>query len=149
MAVDAIPLHGSVISIDNAGGTPVDVSDFVQKGMLKVIRPVGVYHTLGELSSEASQGGLSWELELEIVKTKDANGAYKLLRDWLTSSAIMQRNRTITIDDPDSNTGSERYSGEWYFEGFDPISTKEGGKGDPQILKANFKNHGPITPSTI
>jgi len=139
-------MHGGVISIDNAGGTPTVVSGQVQDMEISEERATGVFHTMDTLYSDATRGGIKYTMTMSIYKTTNAAEAYKLLKANLISAI---RTITVTADTPDSSTGSERATGEFVFTGFTPSTKRTAGSGDPEVTTAKFVNSGQIVFSTL
>lgn len=139
-------MHGGVISIDNAAGTPTTVSSQVYEVEISEERATGVFHTMDTLYSDAVQGGIKYTMTMGIYKTTSATEAYKLLKARLISALGAL---TVTCDTPDSSTGSERATGEWRFTGFTPSTKRTAGSGDPETVQAKFVNSGQITFSTL
>lgn len=143
-----IPRSEGVISIDNASGTPVDISAQVRSARLGARGNGSSFATLGSQWQNAVVGKSTWTVDLGIYLTDQTTEAYKLLADWFTGSDRRDA-RTYSHDTPDSEIGSFRYSGEAMLDSLDPLTDVDASSNEPQQATARLLGSGALVISVI
>lgn len=99
-----------IVKLDNAAGTPVDISGSSNKAEIKLPHGVGEYRTFGTQWKGRVVIGKDAEVSFSFVYSTAASEARDLLVGWWSGGDDSPR--SLTIDIPDGDPGSERYSGE-------------------------------------
>lgn len=142
----AIALHDGVVKLDDAGGTPRDISSTTLGVTINVEKNVGGHHTIGNDWEAQTEGGKRWTADLEVIESTGSNEGHELLRAWMISGT---GSRTLTVDSPDSSNGSLRFTGEVTLSGISPITQKTGGSGDVARARASLVGNGALSASVI
>lgn len=143
-----IVLHPGVVTLDDSGGVPRIISNQVTDVQINTEKNIGSFHVLGNDWEQQSQGGKRATADVEFIETQPTNEAHQLFRDWLISG-LATVTRTLTVDAPDSLTGSMRYSGETVIVNINPLHKGTGGAGDPVKSRASLKYHNVLSASVI
>jgi hypothetical protein len=139
--------HNTVITLDDANGTPRNISGTSNKVDIGADINIGSYFTFADRYNHNLYGGVKLSGNLTILEAPDALGAHQILRD-LSVQATTPIDRTLTVDTPNSATGGLRYTGEAKFSKID-LTSKEAGKGDPPMCQAAFEIDGALTISIL
>lgn len=134
-----------VLSVDNAAGTPVDISGSATEASLSFTSNSGQTFTFdGDFPiTKVCKSAVSMSLNC-VWSLSDAEGS-NLLEDWKINSPT--ESRTVTVDIPDGDGGSIRYAGEWALTDLNiPLSASEAAV---IVIAASLLNDGTITRSNI
>lgn len=139
-----LPQHGYVCSLDgSAGGSPVNISSSLKNADIDVPKGLGTVYTADTGFQQTVESPVkSCKVTLEVVRTTGVTEAYTIFRDWLMETNPVAR--TLTIDWPDSLSGSDRLTGEFSLESFQ-AARRQPGSGDPEILQAVLSSDGTFT----
>jgi len=110
MANTFIPNTNAVVSIDDGGGTPQDISNVVDQVGFDVARTNGGFFTFGLSGQQRTPGRAAYTGNLSIRPTIEASEGFDLLNSFFTEETPVAR--TLTADAPDSQVGSYRYTAE-------------------------------------
>lgn len=137
-----------VINLDNSAGTLTDISAGCERFGLSADINVGEFFTLGSDWGKSLSGGKKATVDLTVIGETGTSHAYDLLADWLFNTAHKTA-RTLRIDQPDSSSGSVRYSGEFRLRTLGDAHTANAGSGDPVRTTAQLASDGTITRTVI
>jgi hypothetical protein len=140
-----IAMHTCVVQLDDAGGTPIDISAQTNAVKITYKRSVSVFHTLGSLWNDATDGGIETEIVLTLLETPTSGEAHQLARDWLPLGGA----RTLRIDTPSSAVGSLRYQGEVRLVSLSPAHESGAGSGSPSLASLVLTGSGDWSPAVI
>lgn len=134
-----------VLTVDNASGTPVDVSGSTNQANMD----------LSATSAETFTFQGDWAIKktckkavavaVQALYSVTETEALNIFMDWFFNS--LGTSRTVQIDIPDSSVGSDRYSGEFTLENVSvPLTADDAG-----VILASIalSNDGTVTRSTI
>jgi len=113
----ALVATNSVIKVDNAAGTPTDVSGSSNKVQIGPKNGVGEFRAFSTQWKTRVVIGKDTDIKIDFVLSSAADEAYDLFKKWFWGGDDSAR--TVTIDVPDSTAGSDRYSGEAVLENLD------------------------------
>ncbi len=120
----AIAAIDCIVKLDNAAGTPTDISGSSNSVNLSMKAGVGQFRAFGGQWPSRLVIGKDADLRLEVVYSTTADEAVDLLRDWFFGGDDSAR--TLQVDVPDGSVGSDRYSGEVVLESLDiPLSAED------------------------
>lgn len=130
----------AAIWLDNASGTPKDISGTSNNFTINLTKKVGESATFGSKGPRRLGCGSDATLDLTILYSTDSDQAMDILKAWMLSSLS---SRTVTMFVPTKNVGSDKYSGEWMLESLNiPV---QAGEGKPIEVKARLLIDGDIT----
>lgn len=135
-----------VVSLDNSAGTLADISGSSNAVSMEFSIDNAEYRVFGSKWLKRMSCVKDGSFSLTVVyTTTDNTEGLDLLKDWFMSNTISAR--TMQVDIPDSNTGSDRWSGEVRLENlsFD-VEAEESG---PIMVEASLLADGPWTCVTI
>lgn len=142
-----IPRHGFVCSVDNGSGTPVNISSSCQDAEIDTTKNMGTVFTADTRYQQTVEGGgLANRIRLMVIRTTGTTEAYRLFSDWLHEASPAAR--TVTIDWPNSNSGSRRITGEYSLQSFQE-ARRSSGSGEGEILEAVLVSDGTFALSTL
>jgi hypothetical protein len=140
----AINACSAVIEIDNAGGTPVDISGSSNTANMTLTREIAEGNTFEGASPFRLECKLDGSLELTVMWTTaigETEGRH-LLETWYTAGG----QRTVLVYPNGTATGERVYSGEFLLEELSfPL---DGSAADPIIQSASLLPSGGITLGT-
>lgn len=137
------------ISIDNAGGTLVAISDQAQSFSIDGVEfNASSFFTAGSEWANAVAGKRSWRATIRFYRTAAVGEAWKVLQDWGLGTTRPVA-RTLQIDTPDSTTGNDRFTGEVMITGLTPLAEMDAGSNEPQVVTLNLMGHGELVRTTI
>lgn len=134
------------IYLDNAGGTLTDIGANGTKFTLNVTNTTGQYNVLNTPWTKTVDGPRGWSVDCELIAETGTNG-YSLLRDWITATSPGAR--TVRLDQPDSNPGSQRYEGEVRVANANGLANANASAGDPVRVTFSLQGDGDLTDSVI
>lgn len=141
----AIGMHNATISLDNSGGTPVNITGQANGVTINYEKTLGAFHTLDTVWNGALEGGITTRIQLMILETAPAAEGHGLIRDAMINGGA----RTLTVSVPDTSPGSLQYSGEIRIGGMSPAHSSRANSGDPVITTAECLGDGDWEPSVI
>lgn len=117
MAMTTTAVNGcdAIIMLDNAAGTPVDISGSSNSVEIQFDNDMGEYKTFGSKWKARLECGKDASFKLKIVYTTAAAEAMRNLLNWYF---ITFGGKTLTVDIPSSGAGGDRYSAEVKLETF-------------------------------
>lgn len=134
-----------VVQLDDADGTLTDISGSSNQASINLSANTAETYTFsGDFAIKKScKKAVSISLSV-LYTTEDAEGS-NILLDWYFNS--LNTSRSIQIDVPNSNAGSERYAGEVILESLSvPLTADDAGI---IIVSASLSNDGAFTRSII
>jgi hypothetical protein len=141
------PEHGIVFKYDStAGGSLVDYSSQIRSFSIDLNANIGKYHTADSKAPKTTRGGYLGTMTIEGTIDPGASSLYSILR--AQKVAASDATRTFQADKPDSNTGSERSTGECHLESLTQIGMTRAGSGEVASFRAAFALNA-VTFSTI
>lgn len=140
----AISASDAVISLDNAGGTLTDISGSSNSLTLTLNKALGDFNVFGLDWGKSQEGKRRATVSMQIVYTTTASEAIDLLNAWYFSGSGV---RTLRVDVPDSNTGSDRYEMEVLLESLE--WTADSSADGPSMVSVSLRADGEVTLTTI
>lgn len=134
------------IYVDNAGGTLTDIGGNGTTFALNVTNTTGQYNVLNTPWTKTVDGPRGWSADCELIAETGTNG-YSLLRDWIM--AVSPGARTVRLDQPDSQPGSQRFEGEARISNANGLLNADASAGDPVRVTFTLSGDGALTASTI
>jgi len=141
----AIDACNAVIFLDNAGGTPTDISGSTNRAKSNLSQDLARYHPHGSDWPKRLDGERDGSFILTVLYTTTADEGFDILRDWMLAASPGAR--SIRIDAPDSSIGSDRYTAEVRIE--DLHWELGADKGGPVAVTARLMPDGAISHATI
>lgn len=142
-----LPRHGYVINADNSSGTPVDLSSSCGDCSIDPTKNMGTVFTADtRYRQNVEGGGLFVQVNVQVIRTTGLTEAYANFRSWLLDANPAAR--TLTIDWPNSSSGSERLTGEFSLQSFQ-AARRSPGSGEAEILEAVLVSDGAFTLGAI
>lgn len=139
----AINACDAQIYLDNASGTPVEISGSSNSAELGRTRDTSEYTVFGTQWKKRTQCKKDGTLNINVVYTTAASEAMDLFNQWFDAGG----RRTVIIDVPNSNIGSDRYYGEFLLTNLPmPFVSDEAG---PVMVAAELLPDGPIHRTTV
>ena len=131
----------AAIWLDNAAGTPTDISGSTNAYNLDFKVNIGATPTFGTQWPRRLMCGRDASFSVTVLFTTAADEGYDLLKDWFFGNVTAAR--TLTFYLPDKNVGSDKYSGEVVLETLSiPVTA---GEGAPILVSATFLPDGAWT----
>lgn len=131
------------LEVDDAGGTPTDVSGSANQVSLSRTRQLGEAHTFVgsypirvECKQDASLSG-------RVLYTTLTDEARDLLDLWYDAGGL----RTIIFSPGGGNAGDVQYSGEYFLTSLD--FSVEGGNADPVTMEFECMPSGALVTSSV
>lgn len=141
----AINACDAVIQLDDDLGALQDISGSSNNAELGFTQEVGEYQVFGGGWVKRLACARDATLSLSLVYTTATDEAMDVLKDWFFSNPGTKR--TCQIDVPDSTSGNDRYSGEFYLVSLDiPLDVEEAG---PIMCSAELAPDGGVTLAVI
>ena len=141
-----IPRHGYVCSVD-VSSTPTNISSTCGDCDIDITVNMGNVFTADTVYRQNVEGGGKFAtVTLTIIRTTGTTEAYRIFNDWLLEAT--KTARTLTIDSPDSNSGSFRLTGEFSLRSFQ-TARRSPGSGDAELLQAVLESDGAFTHAVI
>lgn len=142
------PEHGAVFKLDSTtGGSLVDYSSHVtQITPPNMNNNIQQFHTIDSRIPKTTIGGWTGSFTISVVRDPSPTSLHRVLQDWQLENP--PGSRTVQIDMPDSDPGSERISGEVIIQSYTPGQVS-GGSGNASIGQAQLAITGTFTVSTI
>lgn len=141
-----LPRHGYVASIDNPT-SPQNISSSLGNASIDPTKNMGTVFTADTRFQQTVEGGgLACNVNLQVIRTTGVNEAYNIFSDWYKESA--PTSRTLTIDWPNSNSGSRRLTGEFSLQQWQE-ARREPGSGEAEVLEAVLTSDGTYSITTI
>lgn len=148
MAQTTTAINGcsGVIKVDNDSGVLQDVSGSANRiEMDRSLRMSDDIYTFGSAFPITKTCGKQAALNMRIVYSTEELEAMQLFNEWHENHSTDKR--TVQIDMPDSNPGSDRYSFECYLQ---RIRTPfEAGDPNPVLVEIELKPTGTYTWANI
>lgn len=137
-----IPRHGYVCSIDNPT-VPQAIASSCGDCEITPAKGVGTVYTADTGFQQTVESPVkSCQVTLSIIHTTGIAEAYRIFMNW-----HMEANpgpRTLTIDWPDSNSGSTRVTGEFSLQSMQ-AAQRSPGSADAEISQAVLISDGTYT----
>lgn len=135
-----------VLQVDNASGVLTDLSGSSNQASISMSSNTGQAFTFdGEWALQHICGKSASMSIQAIYSTEDAE-ALNLLADWWFGTAYNDA-RSVQVDIPDSNAGSDRYSGEFVLSSANiPLSAEDAA---PILASFELLNQGAFTRAAI
>src|SRR5574341_80841 len=139
-----LPRHGYVIQVDKTpGGALQDISSSCGDCDIDPTKEMGTVYTADTRFRQTVEGGgLYCQVTVRVIRTTGANEAYDIFRTWYMEASPTAR--SLQIDWPNSNSGSERISGEFSLQSFQ-AARRSPGSGEAEILEAVLASDGTYT----
>ncbi len=136
----------AVLKIDNAAGNLADISGSSNSISIERLNQVGDgVRTFGSRFKVRAACGKDANISVKILYTADGAEALALLNDWYENHN--EDSRSLRLDMPDSDPGSDRYDFEVFIESF--RFDVEAGNSDPILCEVAFKPTGTFTCAEI
>lgn len=144
-----IASNASVIQLDNASGTLVNISGVSTKVSIKPERDAKETYVFDNENAITTVGKSKVTVSAEIVYSSATAEAKQLLNLWYYgSSTVTKASRTIEVYIPDTASGSDKYYGEVKLSA-PPNFELDASKAEPLILKVEFMNDGAWSWTTV
>lgn len=135
---------GVSVWLDNAGGTPTDIS-----GSAASLRPSleleqGMYRARASAWPKHLDGGKNASVTINVVFSTTADEGWDILKDWFHASSPGAR--TLTWYEPSKTAGADCYSGEFRLERMSWDDSA--GAGGPVVATADLVPDGAVSHST-
>lgn len=144
-----ISSNQSVIKVDNASGTLVDISGVTTKVSISPERDAKETYVFDSENAIVTVGKSKVTVAIEIVYSSSTAEGKQLLNSWYYgSTTVTKASRTLEIYIPDTATGSDKYTGEVKLSA-PPNIELDASEAAPLILKAEFMNDGAWTWTTV
>lgn len=141
----AITACNAVVNLDNSGGTLVDISGSSNEVQIDLENNVGEFKPFGTAWPVRLVCGKDASISFKAVYSMNAAEAKALLNQWYFGGN--DGARTLRVDAPDSNTGSDRYQAEVVLESLSiPMKADDA---TPIPISAEFKTASAMTLTTI
>ena len=142
MAKTSTPVYKqqAVTSIDNASGTLTDITSTNSTITVALQRQSSETYVFGDDTAIQGIGKSTGTVSGTIVYSTNATEARAMYNQWYFSAEGTAR--TVTVDVPDSSTGSDRYSGELVLNSFTPV---DGDAGSGELMMMQVEMKGPIS----
>lgn len=154
MTITGTPIlqNAAVVKL-NLGGSLTDYSDQVQSSTLTARVTVGSYYVLASRDEVQSTGAVprGYDLSLTVIKTNNSNDLYAKLMTNVAGTGTAGNLSTIAAElyDPDSSSGSEKWSGNFVLTGAGTPVTKTANSGDVEVCTFTFRSTGAVTRSIV
>jgi len=125
--------------LDNAAGTPVDISGSSNQVDIALDFKLGEYTTFGGCCTYRLECGQDGTITLNAVYTTALAEARAELSAWATMGCNKNA-RTLSVYLPDKNVASEHWYGEFRLESYN--ITADHNDAGPMPVTAVFKPHG-------
>ena len=132
--------------IDNVGGTLTDISANESSFTLNVTNATAEYGVLNTVWKKSVDGMRGWSVDCELIAEPGTNG-YSLLRDWIMATSPGAR--TVRMDQPDSQPGSQRYEGEARIQNTNGLLNANAMGSDPVKVTFTLIGDGALVASII
>lgn len=137
--------HDGVIYVDNAGGTPTEISATTTLFRLRGDRAIGTWTPVNGDWNNATEGGRNGQIDVTVAFDRDSASGYSLLRDWFFAGGA----RTVELYKPDTGVGSQKYSCEARIGTMDPLIASEGGNAELLTVNVTLTVDGPVTETVV
>jgi len=104
------------IWLDNASGTPTDISGSSNAVTMTMENDVGDYRVFSNRWRKRMECGKSLTMTINGVYTETATEMQGLFAAWALANPSGAR--TVTVYIPDKNVGSSKWSGEWRLQDY-------------------------------
>ncbi|MBK8023518.1 MAG: hypothetical protein IPK19_19315 [Chloroflexi bacterium] len=132
--------------IDDAAGSPVDVSGSANRVRMEFTQEVERYRVFGEGWVRRLAAGKDGALTLDVVYSTAADEGLALLRGWFFGAAS-RTPRTVRVQVPNGSAGSDRYAGEFLLARL--ALPLDAAQAEPVTVTAELLPHGPVSHSTV
>ncbi len=138
----AITACDVVAKLDNDAGVLVDISGASNRiSIRRTTRVSGGTYTFGSAFPVRKACGKDAEITFRAVYTEDEAEARHLLEEWYENH--YSQARTLQVDVPDGDAGSQRYSFEVLLESLN--FDAEAGSAEPVLMEAVLRPTGTFT----
>lgn len=128
------------IYLDNAAGTPTDISGSSNTCSMAFTNQLGAVRNFGTRWQIRLECGKDATFNLSAVYSTATDEAIDILKNWYFNTP---GNRTLTVYIPDKDVGADVYSCEARLENLNiPV---EAGKADPIVVTCALMPNGPVT----
>lgn len=134
-----------VVKIDNAAGTPVDVSNAVTTFEFGFENTMAEFRSFGNQWKCRAVVGKDAPLSMSGIVTGNDAEVFGLLRGWFFDG--VDSARTISVEQPDANPGGDTFSGEYLLNTLTLPGDAEAD--DFQRWSAEFMPTGTVSHSEI
>ena len=104
------------IWLDNASGTPTDISGSTNAVSLTMENDIGQYRVFSNIWQKSLECGKGLTMTINAVYTTATSEAKDLIATWAMANPSGARTCPVYI--PDKNVGSDHWSGEWRIQDF-------------------------------
>jgi len=132
----------AAIWLDNAAGTPVDITGSSNKADIALDYKLGEYTVFGGCCTYRLECGQDATITINALYTTAASEARETLNLWATQGCD-KNSRTLSIYLPDKNVGSEKWSGEFRLESLSIAADHD--DAGPMPITAVLKPHGCVS----
>lgn len=137
----AINACDAAIWLDNAAGTPTDVSGSSNSVTLNLANTTAAYRNFQTTWPKRLECGKDGSVDLIVTYSTGSDEGLDILRDWFF--ATPPGNRTLKFYLPDKNAGSDVYSGEFKIETL--VIPATAGEAAPVTVTAHLVPDGAIS----
>ena len=147
MTVTTTPVVATncVIKLDNAAGSPTDISGSSNRVELSLEHGVGEFRPFSTQWKSRVVVGKDVGVTLNIIYSTATDEALDILKNWFFGGDDSAR--TLTIQVPDGNPGSDQYQGEFVLMSA-PVGL--GAEDDEVVMvSAELRSHGEVALTTV
>lgn len=130
----------AVITFDNTGGTPVDMSTTISKVDLKATAGVASFNTFGTNVAYKTEGKRNYSGTITFPSAEDTSSFDYTASAWFHPGASnVMGSKTLKVETPDATAASYRYEGEIRAKDGDIVMQDAGGDGTPAMKTLSFE----------
>ena len=147
MTVTTTPVVATncVIKLDNAAGSPTDISGSSNRVELSLEHGVGEFRPFSTQWKSRVVVGKDVGVTLNIIYSTATDEALDILKNWFFGGDDSAR--TLTIQVPDGSPGSDQYEGEFVLMSA-PVGL--GAEDDEVVMvSAELRSHGEVALTTV
>lgn len=137
----AVVATNCVIKLDNASGSPTDISGSSNRVELSLEHGVGEFRPFSTQWKSRVVVGKDVGVTLNVIYSTTADEALDILKDWFFGGDDSAR--TLTIQVPDGSPGSDQYEGEFVLMSA-PIGL-DSEADEVVMVSAELRSHGEVT----
>lgn len=147
MTVTTTPVVATncVIKLDNAAGSPTDISGSSNRVELSLEHGVGEFRPFSTQWKSRVVVGKDVGVTLNIVCSTATDEAFDILKNWYFGGDDSAR--TLTIQVPDGSPGSDQYEGEFVLMSA-PVSL-DAEADEVVMVSAELRSHGEVTLTAV
>lgn len=147
MTVTTTPIVATncVIKLDNASGSPTDISGSSNRVELSLEHGVGEFRPFSTQWKSRVVVGKDVGVTLNIVCSTATDEAFDILKNWYFGGDDSAR--TLTIQVPDGSPGSDQYEGEFVLMSA-PVSL-DAEADEVVMVSTELRSHGEVALTTV